>query len=625
MAGITLSAGVRQNLLSLQNTADLMATTQNRLATGKKVNSALDNPTNFFTASSLSSRSNDLSNLLDAMSNGMKTIEAADNGLTAITRTVESMQSTLRQARQDKSFGSESFSIDATAVGTSSSKNITFSGGALDSAVNIAVNSTGSATQSTVASSADYQAPTAATGPVFTAGTYTPLDMTTGDETYTFNIQGPDDGAAISVSLGTADNTGGGTDLTIAETIVGINNDLQNGSSTVRVRENAGKLEFYDTNTANTGTAKSINVDAITTGGTSPTTSTATAGLGWTGNPAAVAGTNAQTRSITISNGTATATLELTAANAGTASAARTYIADQLASQGVLGVTVGGSGNRVDLAGLADGSNDVTVGGTGADSVFGAARTVTGGTEGGKVKTVDELVDAINANSLLDGKVKATNDNGKLRVENLSTQALTIVGSTTSGVVNGGTGSANTSTVDGNDVRKNLVKQFNDLRDQLDKLSGDASFNGINLLRGDKLKITFNEDGSSTIDVQAKDSAGNVRGISTGDDSLDINEAEEEDFDSDTSIDSLLEGLSTALGTLRSQSSAFGSNLSMVENRQQFTKSMINTLQTGADALTLADSNEEAANMLALQTRQQLSSTALSLASQADQAVLSLF
>ena len=104
MSDIVLSAGVRQNLLSLQNTADLMSTTQNRLATGKKVNSALDNPTNFFTSSALQSRAGDLNALLDSMSIGIKTLEAADNGITAITKTIESMQSTLRQARQDKSF-----------------------------------------------------------------------------------------------------------------------------------------------------------------------------------------------------------------------------------------------------------------------------------------------------------------------------------------------------------------------------------------------------------------------------------------------------------------------------------------------------------------------------------------
>ena len=83
--------------------------------------------------------------------------------------------------------------------------------------------------------------------------------------------------------------------------------------------------------------------------------------------------------------------------------------------------------------------------------------------------------------------------------------------------------------------------------------------------------------------------------------------------------------LTSASGTLRSQASAFGSNLSIVQIRQDFSKNLINVLQTGSSNLTLADTNEEAANLLALQTRQQLSSTALSMASQADQAVLRLF
>src|SRR5262249_6801182 len=91
------------------------------------------------------------------------------------------------------------------------------------------------------------------------------------------------------------------------------------------------------------------------------------------------------------------------------------------------------------------------------------------------------------------------------------------------------------------------------------------------------------------------------------------------------SINAVVGSLNNALVTLRTQASKFGSNLSVVQNRQDFTKNMINLLQTGADSLVLADSNEEGANMLALQTRQQLSTTALSLASQADEAVLRLF
>ena len=118
MSDITLSAGVRQNLLTLQSTADMMATTQNRLATGKKVNSALDNPTNFFTSQSLSARANDLGNLLDGIGNAIKTIEAADNGITAITKLVESAQSTARQALQDGGAGSGTIVESSSSIST---------------------------------------------------------------------------------------------------------------------------------------------------------------------------------------------------------------------------------------------------------------------------------------------------------------------------------------------------------------------------------------------------------------------------------------------------------------------------------------------------------------------------
>ena len=100
MSDIVLSAGVRSNLLQLQQTSDLITQTQTRLATGKRVNSALDNPINFFTAQGLSVRANDLNALLDAMSSGINTIQAANNGITAITKLVQSAQALTSQANQ---------------------------------------------------------------------------------------------------------------------------------------------------------------------------------------------------------------------------------------------------------------------------------------------------------------------------------------------------------------------------------------------------------------------------------------------------------------------------------------------------------------------------------------------
>src|SRR3989304_9119883 len=100
MSDIVLSAGVRSNLLQLQQTSDLITTTQTKLATGKRVNSALDNPNNFFTAQGLANRANDLNNLLASMSNGINTIQAANNGITAITKLVQSAQTLVSQAQQ---------------------------------------------------------------------------------------------------------------------------------------------------------------------------------------------------------------------------------------------------------------------------------------------------------------------------------------------------------------------------------------------------------------------------------------------------------------------------------------------------------------------------------------------
>ena len=100
MSDIVLSSGVRSNLLQLQQTSDLISQTQTRLATGKRVNSALDNPTNFFTAQSLNGRANDLNSLLDSIGIAQQTLQATNNGLTSITKLIQSAQATARQAQQ---------------------------------------------------------------------------------------------------------------------------------------------------------------------------------------------------------------------------------------------------------------------------------------------------------------------------------------------------------------------------------------------------------------------------------------------------------------------------------------------------------------------------------------------
>jgi len=163
-----------------------------------------------------------------------------------------------------------------------------------------------------------------------------------------------------------------------------------------------------------------------------------------------------------------------------------------------------------------------------------------------------------------------------------------------------------------------LSTQFNALLSQIGQLASDSGFNGINLLAGTTLTITLNESGSSTTAVTG------VNYTNANNAPLSIANAAN-NWAGASDITAASTALSAALTTLQSESQTLSSSLAMVQTRQDFTKAMISTLQSGSAALTLADSNQEGANLLALQTRQQLSSTALSLAAQADQNVLRLF
>src|SRR5690554_2975386 len=242
MSDIPLSKAVRSNLLSLQSTASLMAKTQERLATGNKVNSALDNPTNFFTASALNSRARDMNSLMDSMANGIQTLEAADNGLSSITKTLESMQSTLRQARQDKSFQMNSYTLDPNRMGT-----LSFRAGAIgDSPIDVNLTR---ATPASVTGGIEYK-PVGSTGPApfiaagASSGVYpiTGLDVDAVD--LTFSIKGNKDAAPIPFvinedTLGIADPL----KLTLSELVSITNSKLADYGSSVRARDNGGKFE----------------------------------------------------------------------------------------------------------------------------------------------------------------------------------------------------------------------------------------------------------------------------------------------------------------------------------------------------------------------------------------------
>ncbi len=164
--------------------------------------------------------------------------------------------------------------------------------------------------------------------------------------------------------------------------------------------------------------------------------------------------------------------------------------------------------------------------------------------------------------------------------------------------------------------RASLSAQYDELVLQIDQLALDSGYQGVNLLNSNDLTVVFNEGGTSSVTITGFD--GSAAGLGANATATAL-------WAADTDIDADVAALNTALGSLRSQSATLSSNLSVITIREEFTTNLVNTLTTGSDKLTLADMNEEGANMLMLQTRQALGTTALSLSAQAAQSVLRLF
>ena len=239
----------------------------------------------------------------------------------------------------------------------------------------------------------------------------------------------------------------------------------------------------------------------------------------------------------------------------------------------------------------------------------------------GTVKTLDQLNAALLANNL----TATVDSTGKLTISATNDYASSTLGSAAAGGAIGGTltsaitfTTASAPVVDASaqTVRSNLVSQFNGILAQITTTSQDASFNGVNLLGGDQLKLTFNETGKSTL---------NITGVTFNAAGLGLaNLTSGTDFIDNSATNKVVANLSSASTLLRTQASALGSNLSIVQIRQDFSKNLINVLQTGSSNLTLADTNEEAANSQALSTRQSIAVSALALANQSQQSVLQL-
>ena len=530
MSGIVLSSSVRQNLLSLQSTADLLATTQNRLSTGKKVNTALDNPTNFFTAQSLDNRASDINNLLDGIGNGVQVLQAANTGITSLQKLVDSAKSVANQALQAAVGYSQKSQVTTAVItgattadirGTATYSNATLAGTVVNNNLTTPAPIT-AATKLVSATNSDTLAATP-TGTISVNGKTITFANT--QTTSTTDASG-------NVTLG----TGAGSTLTVGDLLTAI--DGITGTATAST-VSAGALQI------STGTNQDLNIS---------------------GSGLAAFGLTAGTKARTVAT------------------------PSQLDG---LTLTIGATGN-------------------------GTATNITFGAGAGQVKSLNDLNNALSANNLQ----ASLSAGGALTISTTNDAAsstLGTIGGTAAGagkLFNGLTGSAPVQDPNGLANRANLVSQYNNILDQITTTAQDASYNGINLLNGDQLKLTFNETGSSTLKIQGVtfNATGlNLTKLTAGTDFID-----------NASANATLKTLNSASGLLRTQASTLGSNLSIVQIRQDFSKNLINVLQTGSSNLTLADTNEEAANSQALSTRQSIAVSALALANQSQQSVLQL-
>jgi len=229
--------------------------------------------------------------------------------------------------------------------------------------------------------------------------------------------------------------------------------------------------------------------------------------------------------------------------------------------------------------------------------------------------TVQQILNAVN--NLAGFKVNAElSANGSLQLEATGANAITISGTATGAeLAQFGLASGTTAAGTVNATRSSLATQYNQVLSQIDQLASDSGFNGVNLLAGQSLQVVFNVSRTSSLALSGATFNSAGLGISQS----------AANFQTNTSLANAANQLTASLTTLQNQAASFGTNLSVIQIRQSFTSATINTLQTGASNLTLADTNQEGANLLALQTRQSLAETALSLAAQSQNSVLRLF
>ena len=576
---VALTASMRSNLLSLKNTQKMFDKTQDRLSTGYKVNSAMDNPSSYFTAQSLNSRADDLSSLLDSIGQAISTLKTADEGITSLQDFVEQAKSIANSAR------------DTANVSASTKSTIKFDKDALKSQKVV-----GEAIPNAKAGDAM----------VIRYGDSTKITGTTNvqEDTLLSGIE-LDELEAGKASI----KVDGKEYQIVTKTAAGAvtENKMVTGSY-------AKDSIFEVTEAANDGTKttyKAVDADGneITWEKTETAASIAVGKFAKAG--AAFDRTVTEDGKTTMTMPEFTEDATATAATATMADAATIYVKSTADLEEFAKVLETMIGSDKFSASIVDGNMVFATKDTTSIEITGKFKDAFGMDEGVTIEVEgDDTAESLRQKiDKLEGIAAEFDNDGRLVIKSEQGDDMVISGALAEKLgVNG-------AVTNGNNERATYASQFNKVLIQINELVQDTSYKGINLLKGDDLTVVFNESRTSNLEL---------KGVTFDAQGLGFTDAINDWKDTD-SIDTALDQITKATSLLRAQASEFGQNLSTVQIRQDFTENMINNLQTGADKLTLADMNEESANLLALQTRQQLATNSLSMANQAAQSVLSLF
>ncbi|HOW55045.1 MAG TPA: hypothetical protein PLR60_10370 [Syntrophorhabdaceae bacterium] len=526
---ISLTSGMRSTLLSLQGSVKLLERTQQRLATGKKVNSAVDNPTSFFTALSLSSRASTIAGTKDAIGEAIQTIKAADKGIAAISTLIQAARGVAESALGASTTGA------ATATGSISLSGIVGSKGAVQQSYDAATLTLTGLQDNNPGGDGDFiNLKIDGLG-----GTY-PVAAESGVQGYYSFFLDPADMDATAFNMANKINS---IDWDYWKINVNPNMDVYYraeylGSNQLRIT----KFDYATSNQLDVEAGDIVE------------------------NPANAGDFDPQIASYA---------LPLPAPDT---------------------IEIGGVTFTAIYSGV-----------PAADEFI--------ATTGDNAATMQSLAAAIEAHDWSGGAYtfNASVSGGTLnidKVDNTTGLAADVTAGDfdASGIICGGSGSM--TLVQNSSELSAYQDEYNELRAQLTTLARDSFYKGTNLLSGSNMTVRFE---NSTL---------TVNGFSALASGLGITEAA---WTTGGSIDGDLALLEDALDRLREESSNMSNNLSIISARFDFSTSMINVLTEGSDKLTLADTSEEGANMLMLQTRQSLSMNALSLAAQAAQSVLQLF